>query len=224
MDYLFLKNTKIFQGITEEELQNMFACFSCTTKKYDKGSIIYYSGDVISSIGLVLSGSVTVENNDIWGNRSILDNVGPGAIFAESYALSPGETLMVDIVANENTEILFLNTGSVLNTCGNACRCHNKLIQNLLAISSQKNLNLSRHIMHTSAKTIRGRLLSYLSYQAQKQGNYEFDIPYNRQQLADYLGLDRSALSSELSKMQRDELITYRKNHFVLSQNFHDEI
>lgn len=220
MDYQFLTKTKLFQGIEEKDMKSMFACFSCKTKSYKKGDYIYHAGTKIKALGLVLSGSVTIENNDVWGNHSILDCVTPGRIFAETYALCPNEILLVDIVANEPTEILFLDTTTATTTCCNACSCHQALIRNLLQISSRKNLNLSRHIMHTSSKTIRGRLLSYLSFQAQKQGSYEFDIPFNRQQLADYLGLDRSALSSELGKMQRDGLITFRKNHFTLSSDF----
>lgn len=124
---------------------------------------------------------------------------------------------MVDIVANEPTEVLFLQTRAILNHCQKSCYSHRALLGNLLAISSQKNLHMSRHILHTSPKTIRGRLLSYLSFFAQKEGNYEFDIPFDRQQLADYLGVDRSALSNELSKMQREGILSSKKNHFKLT-------
>lgn len=118
----------------------------------------------------------------MWGNKSILDKVGPGQVFAESYACVPGEPLMVSVVAADTTEILFLDISRVLHICSNTCVFHSKLIGNLLFISSQKNLNLSRRIFHTSSKSIRGRLLSYLSFQATQHGSCDFEIPFNRQQ------------------------------------------
>ena len=167
-------------------------------------------------MGLVLSGSVCVENDDVWGNKSILDRFGAGHIFAENYACLPGEPLMVNIVAAETTEILFMNTDCMFTVCSHACGYHNKLIRNMLTISAQKTLNLSRRILHTSSKTIRGRLLSYLSHQASQQGSREFTIPFNRQKLADYLSVDRSAMSNELGKMQKEGLIKSDRNHFII--------
>ena len=123
---------------------------------------------------------------------------------------------MVNVVAAEAAQILFLNVSRVLQVCPNACGHHNTLIRNLLALSAQKNLNLSRKIFHTSPKTIRGRLLSYLSYQSMRSGSSSFTIPFNRQQLADYLNVDRSALSNELSKMKTEGLLEFQRNHFVL--------
>lgn len=218
MDYHFLAKTLLFSGIPNGEIPSMLQCLGAEQKNFKKGAEIYHAGDAVQAMGLMLSGSVNVENNDIWGNKSILDHIGAGQIFAETYACIPGEALMVSIVAVETAEILFLYTNRLLNTCKNACSHHNKLIQNLLTITAQKNLNLSRHILHTSSKTIRGRLLSYLSYQAGQQGNCQFTISFNRQQLADYLGVDRSSLSNELSKMQKDGLLTVNKNHFCLKE------
>ena len=125
---------------------------------------------------------------------------------------------MVNVVAAEICDILFINTRRLLNPCSGNCSYHNKVIRNLLTISAQKNLNLSNRIFHTSSKSTRGRLLSYLSFQATRKGVYEFSIPFNRQQLADYLNVDRSALSNELSKMQKEGILSYQKNHFRLYQ------
>ena len=216
MDYHFLSKTILFRGTSPEEVRTMLNCLSAESKQFQRGSVIYHAGDVIHSIGLVLSGSVSIENDDVWGNKSILDKVGPGHVFAETYACVPGEPLMISVVAAEPAEILFLDMSRVLHICSNACDFHSKLIRNLLAISSQKNLNLSRRIFHTSSKSIRGRLLSYLSFQATQHGSRDFEIPFNRQQLADYLSVDRSAMSNELSKMQRDGLLRLERNHFSL--------
>lgn len=216
MDYLFLSKTILFRGIAPEEIQSMMGCLQGVSKKYSKGSIIHHAGETISTMGLVLSGGVCVESDDVWGNKSILDKISAGHIFAENYACLPGEPLMVNIVAVEEAEILFMRTDCMFTVCSHTCGFHNQLIRNMLTLSAQKTLNLSRRILHTSSKSIRGRLLSYLSYQATQHGSREFDIPFNRQQLADYLSVDRSAMSNELSKMQRDGLIRFARNHFTI--------
>lgn len=216
MDHLFLSKTALFRGISPDEVKSMMSCLQAFTKRYPRGAVIHRAGDAIHSVGMVLSGSVSIENDDIWGNKSILDRVAPGQIFAETYACLPGEPLMVNVVAVEPTKVLFLNTEKMFTVCANTCTFHSKLVRNMLSISAQKSLNLSRRIMHTSSKSIRGRLLSYLSFQATKHGSLEFEIPFNRQQLADYLSVDRSAMSNELSKMQRDGLLKVERNRFVL--------
>lgn len=200
----------------------MLNCLGTAERGYTKGEQIYHSGDYVSDLGMVLSGSVLIQTDDLWGNTTVLDRIGPGQIFAETYACVPGEPLMVDVVAAEGTQVLFLNVERVLRVCSHTCAHHSKLIRNLLLLSAQKNLNLSRKIFYTSSKTIRGRLLSYLSYQARRNGTPSFTIPFNRQQLADYLNVERSALSNELSKMQRDGLLVVEKNHFTLTRNSSD--
>lgn len=216
MNFLFLSQTPLFSGIPAQEIEGMLACLGTDQRRYEKGEIIYRAGDTISALGIVLSGSVLIENDDIWGNTTVLDCVGPGQIFAETYACTPGEPLMVNVAAAEAAQILFLNVSRVLQVCPNTCTHHAALIRNLLALSAQKNLNLSRKIFHTSPKTIRGRLLSYLSEQSLRSGSRTVTLPFNRQQLADYLNVDRSALSNELSKMQRDGLIRVERNCFIL--------
>lgn len=216
MDFIFLSGTPLFTGISVCEAEKMLWCLGAEERCFLKGEVIYREGEIIRDLGIVLSGSVQIENDDLWGNKSILDRIGPGNVFAETYASVPSEPMLVRVVAAQRAEILFLDVTRILEGCSNCCSWHNRLIRNLLEISAQKNLNLSRRIFHTSSKTIRGRLLSYLSFQARKQGSDSFVIPFNRQQLADYLSVDRSALSNELSKMQKDGLLTFCRNQFSL--------
>ena len=216
MDYYFLSRTILFRGIVPEDVESLLHCLSAEVRTYQRGNVIYCAGDTVSSLGLVLTGSVSIENDDVWGNKSILDKVGPGQVFAETYACVSGAPLMISVVAAEASDILFLNMARALELCSGACPFHSKLLRNLLSASAQKNLALSRRIFHTSAKSIRGRLLSYLSHLAAQHGSREFDIPFNRQQLADYLSVDRSAMSNELSKMQRDGLLHVDRNHVIL--------
>ena len=216
MDKNFLSKTILFQGISPDEVQGMLGCLGGETKSYRKGNVIYHMGEIIHSIGIVLSGSVSIENNDVWGNKSILEKAGPGQVFAEAYACIPNEPLMISIVATEPTEILFLDVNRVLHVCSNACSHHSRVIRNLLSVSFKKNLGMTRRIFHTSSKSIRGRLLSYLSFQANQHDSCDFEIPFSRQQLADYLSVDRSAMSNELSKMQKEGLLQVDRNHFTL--------
>ena len=218
MDFLFLTETPLFRGTTAQDLEAMLACLGTDVRSYEKGQMIYRAGEVISSLGIMLSGSALIENDDIWGNTTVLDCVGPGQIFAETYACTPDEPLMVNVTAAEDTEVLLLHIGQVLEPCAKVCPRHLRLLRNLLTLSAGKNLQLSRRVLHTSPKSIRKRLLSYFSECIKRTGSYEFDIPYNRQQLADYLNVERSALSNELSLMQRDGLIRYEKSHFAVTE------
>lgn len=223
MNTFFLSNTPLFHGIREDEIKEMLSCLNAREKTYKKDEVVFRSGSSVTEIGLVLSGSVNIVVNFYWGNSHIFGHVGKGQVFGENYAAIPGKELICDIVACEETEVLFLNMQNMLTTCRRGCSFHTRIIQNLLRISAQKNLNLSTRMRHTASKSLRERLLSYLSEQALEQGSTQFTIPFDRQQLADYLAVDRSAMSNELSKMQKDGLITYHRNEFTLSEAAHHE-
>lgn len=217
MDYSFLSHTALFHGIREQEIQGMLPCLNAHEKKYHKNEIILRVGSTTSEIGLVETGSVNVVVNFYWGNSHIFGHIGKGDVFAQNFAAIPGRELNCDVVAAEDTEVLFVDIHRLLSTCQSRCPQHRYLIHNLFRISAQKSQNLFNRMMHTAPKSIRDRLISYLSEQAIENRSPRFSIPFTRQQLADYLGVDRSALSNELSKMQQDGLITYRKNEFVLN-------
>lgn len=202
-----LTQTSLFSGISQADLSALLSCLAAVERRYSKGAVILAEGEPTQWMGLVLEGRAIISCADVWGKSSILGFAEPGAVFGEAYACVPGEALLISVCAAEETRVLFLNVGKLLTVCGNACPFHARLIRNLLSISAGKNLQLSRRIFHTTPKSIRGRLQSYFSECAKKSGRLTFKLPFNRQQLADYLGVDRSAMSSELSKMQRDGLI-----------------
>ena len=216
-----LSKIPIFQGIAEEEITSLLQCLQATERTYQKGETILSEGSITENMGIVLSGMALISCGDIWGNTSVLGHVTPGSVFAEVYACIPGEPLLITVSAAEDTTVLFMNVGRILSTCTNACPFHTRLARNLLTVCAHKSLQLSQRILHTSSKSIRGRLMSYFSQCAKQAGNSTFQIPYNRQQLADYLGVDRSAMCHELSKMQKEGLISYEKNRFSLN-NIHD--
>lgn len=216
-----LSKIPIFQGIEEPEIASLLQCLQATERTYQKGETILSEGSITENMGIVLSGMALISCGDIWGNTSVLGHVTPGSVFAEVYACIPGEPLLITVSAAEDTTVLFMNVGRILSTCTNACPFHTRLARNLLTVCAHKSLQLSQRILHTSSKSIRGRLMSYFSQCAKQTGNHTFQIPYNRQQLADYLGVDRSAMCHELSKMQKEGLISYEKNRFLL-KNIHD--
>ncbi len=207
----------ILAGITEEEYREMQSLHCVKIQHYIKGTPVFLSGDITQELGIVLRGQITIENIDLWGNRSILSSVPTGSAFAETYAIS-GQPLMVDAIASEESDILLLKAALLLSPGYASESWQPKLIRNLLRLSTQKNLNLSNRIFCTAPKKIRSRLLMYLSNCAIQKGSSEFDIPFDRQELADYLNLDRSALSKELGKMKTEGLLDFRKNHFILYQ------
>ena len=205
----------LFEAMSEAELADMQALHCMRTKVFEKNAVILHSGDRVRNLGIVLNGSVLIENVNVWGDKSILSRVEPGQVFAESYALC-GEPLLVDAVAAERAEILFLHLDIVLSPEYSGRPWHARLMQRLTLMTARKNLVLSRRIFCTSPRSVRERLLTYLSGQTLQCGSAEFDIPFNRQQMADYLNLDRSALSKELGRMRDEGLLSFRKNHFRL--------
>ena len=211
-----LSNTQLFRGLEETEITALLHCLNAAERSYKKGQVILSEGSITENIGVVLYGRAMISCSDIWGNSSVLGNVAPGSVFAEVYACIPGQPMLVTVSAAEDTSVLFMNVGRVLTTCTNSCVFHTKLVQNLLTVCAYKSLQLSQRIQHTSSKSIRGRLMSYFSDCAKHFGSNSFFIPYNRQQLADYLNVDRSTMCNELSKMQKDGIIEYNKNQFFI--------
>ena len=211
-----IRSSQLFSGISESELTAMLSCLRAEKKGFPKEAFVLRAGDTAESIGLVLTGSVLVIQEDIWGNRNILSKARPGQSFAAAFACAPGSVLDVSVIAETPVTVLFLNVKRVLNVCPSACAHHSRIIRNLLGELAEKNLRFSEKLTHMGQRTTRAKLMSYFSAEAQRLGKYEFDIPFSRQQLADYLAVERSGLSIELGKMRDEGLLDFHKNHFVL--------
>lgn len=214
MDFSLLQHSTLFQGLEPAEWEQALPALDVTERTYEENEMIFAAGDCTERMGLVLSGSVTIESGDIWGNRTVLSHIGAGQFFAETYALL-GESMLVDVRANEGCRIAFFRLAALQGPE----RWAAKLTRNLLSISARKNLTLSLRSFHTAPKAVRERVTAYLATAALRTGENEFDIPFDRQQMADYLNLDRTALSKELGRMRRDGIIDFRKNHFVLRRS-----
>lgn len=219
----FLNRTPLFVGIREEDLPKLLDCLRAKVSSYRKQDVILLAGQPVSSVGVVLSGQVQVVREDFMGNRDIVAGLGPGDLFAESYSFVSADSLPVTVLSATDSEVLWVQCGRIVSPCSSACGFHAKLIENMLSILASKNILLNRKIEHLSKRTTREKLLSYLSDQAARSGGREFDIPFSRQELADYLCVDRSAMSSELSKLQREGVLHFCRNHFLLDQTRGDD-
>ena len=211
-----VRSAPLFSGISEEELAAMLSCLNAEKRNFPKDAFVLRAGDTVESIGLMLSGSVLILQEDIWGDRNILSKAGPGQTFAVAFACAPGSPLNVSILSETPVIAMFLNAKRVLNVCPSACAHHSRIIRNLLGELAEKNLRFSEKLTHMGQRSTRAKLMSYFSAEAQRLGTYEFDIPFSRQQLADYLGVERSGLSLALGKMKKDGLLDFYKSHFIL--------
>lgn len=210
-----VQTCRLFDTMNDTEIKHALDFFRARIKHYDKGAVIFSAGSKAVSLGIVLSGSVTVQSDDLWGNRTILTLVSEGDFFAETYAILH-ETLLVDVVANTHSKILFLDIGGLREISEMKNTWGARFLSNLLIIAARKNLTLASRSFDTAPKAVRGRVMSYLNGIALKKHAHSFEIPFDRQQLADYLNVERTALSKELGKMKRDGLIDVRKNRFTV--------
>lgn len=211
-----LQRCALFAGMNPQEIETLLTCLRPMRRTYPKDAVIWQEGEHVQNVGLVLRGRVVILRDDFWGNRSILGESTTGDLFGESYACASGAPLMVSVIAAEECEILFVGIAQAMSMCTQTCSFHLRLIQNIIGILAGKNLMLSRKIDHLSRRSTREKLLAYLSDQAEAQGSSSFQIPFNRQELADYLSVDRSALSQVLGCMKREGLLDFQRSHFTL--------
>lgn len=211
-----IKKSKLFLGLEEHEIKSMLSCLSATTHEYKKNEYVLYAGEIITCFEMVLSGSVHVIKEDFWGNKSILSEISEGQLFGETYACAFNVPLNVSVTCIQDTKTLRMDVKRIITSCPTACTFHTRLIQNLIMVIAGKNLMLTEKIEHMAQRTTRNKLISYLSEQSQKANNPSFMIPYNRQQLADFLCVDRSAMSNELCKMREEGIIEFNKNKFKM--------
>ena len=202
--------------MTDDELKGLLECFHARIKKYEKEEMVIRQGDIISNIYLILEGGVNIEKDSYWGRRIIISRLGKNDNLALSFVGSKNVESSVDAITVEDTLILILSYEKCTSMCQNACTRHKVLINNLFQILSKENIELIQKIENVSQKSIRDKILTYLSNEAQKNHSDKFTIKFNRQDLADYLNVDRSAMSFELSKLQKEGLIKYNKNQFEL--------
>lgn len=211
-----LKQTKLFSGVGDDEISSMLSCLGATLRVYKKGEFVLRQGERLSDIMVLVEGNLHIQSDDYWGNRSILGEICAGEMFGEAYAAPESGALLNDVAAVTDSAVVCFDVKRILTSCSSACRFHTIVVQNLFFAISEKNRKLVQKLGVLSKRSTREKLISYLSEQSKKQNSASFSIPFNRQQLADFLSVDRSAMSNELCKMRDEGLIRFEKNRFVL--------
>lgn len=210
-----LKNCCLFENIDDENLLSMLSCIGAEVRSYLKNQYIFTEGETVSDIGIMLNGTARIVRVDFYGNRSIVANIEPSEVFGESFACAERKSIPVNVIAEKDCEVLLIDNRKVLQPCCNACEFHNLIIFNLMKSIASKNLILNQKIEIISKRTTREKLMTYLLMQAKKYGS-SFTVPYNRQELADFLEVDRSGLSAEISRLRKENVIECRQNFFRL--------
>lgn len=211
-----LRDCSLFADIENENLTRMLACLGAKVVEFDRKHTVLAEGNPAKHIGIVLSGSVQIMQIDYYGNRSLLGTAGAGELFCEAFACAQVNSIPVTVVANEKSEIMLIDCGHILHTCSNNCEFHRRLIFNLMTTLAQKNLGYYQKIEIISKRTTRDKLMTYLMLCAKRAGSNAFSIPFDRQELADYLEVDRSGLSAEISKLRKEGVFLNTKKHFEL--------
>ena len=211
-----LKHTQLFSGVGNEEISSMLNCLQAKLLTFKKGDYVFREGEHIDNICVLVHGKLLVQHDDFWGNRNIVNIIRVGEMFGEAYIAPESGALINDVIAAENCHIVFFDFKRILTVCPTACRFHSMVIQNLFFSISEKNRKLVQKISHMSKRSTRSKLISYLSEEAKRHNNSHFTIPFTRQQLADFLCVDRSAMSNELCKMRDEGLLLFDKNEFTL--------
>lgn len=206
----------LFQEIKSDDISGLLTCLGAVVRKFPKNQHILSEGDPATLVGILLSGGASIVNRDIYGNRNIVSQVNPGELFGESFACSDTKTLPVSVEATTDSEVMLMDCHRITTSCSNACRFHNQMIYNLLQIVATRNLEFHKKLEILSKRTTRDKLIAYLLSEAKRAGSDSFTIPYDRQGLADYLGVERSAMSNELGKLQREGILKTYRSHFTI--------
>ncbi len=211
-----IKKCPLFYGIEEENLIKMLGCLGARVESFDKKYTIIAEGSPAKYIGIVLSGSAQIFQIDYYGNKSIIGNIAPSQVFAEAFACAEMSSVPVTVIASEPSDIMIIDCNRILHTCSNNCGFHRQLIFNLLRDLAKKTLMFHQKIEITSKRSTREKLMAYLLAFAKQAGSDSFDIPFDRQELADYLEVDRSGLSAEISKLRNEGVLQSVRKHFEL--------
>lgn len=211
-----LRKCHLFENIENENLISMLGCLGAKVERFDKKYTIMAEGSPAKHIGIVLSGSAQISQVDFNGNRSILSSIEPSENFAEAFACAEIQELPISVIANEPCEIMLIDCNRILHTCSNNCNFHRQLIFNLMKNLATKNVQFYQKIEITSKRSTREKLMTYLIFQSKKNNSNSFEIPFDRQELADYLEVDRSGLSAEISKLRKEGILNSNKKHFEL--------
>ena len=218
MDKYFdiLDTCSLFENVGRENYQKILLCFGARIISVKKGSAVFHEGEAATRVGIVLTGTVQTVQDDYFGNRSILSMACPGQLFAEGFACAGVDTIPVSVVATTDSEVMLIDCSHIMTLCHNVCTFHHQMIRNLLHSVAQSNLQLNQKIEILSKRTTREKVMAYLLSEAKIHDSDAFTIPYDRQELADYLGVERSAMSTVIGQLRDEGIIEVNRRHFKL--------
>lgn len=211
-----LMRSSLFQGVAEHELEAMLNCLTATERKYKKNDVILLAGAKVTSVGILMEGSAQITRDDAEGNRTILSELGRADLFAEAYVAAASDEIPITVIATSDCRIVWIPFGKIIGTCSVACDFHRTLVQNMMRVIAMKNILMNEKMRILSCKTTKEKLMTYLSDYSEHVGKDRFKIPFSRNELADFLSVDRSAMSRELSKLREEGYLNYHKNEFEL--------
>lgn len=213
-----LKKMKLFEGVDDNGIAAMLECLNARLCNYKKGEFVFRQGDIITCFAVPVEGRLLIQSDDYWGNRSIISAVEVGELFGEAYAAG-NEPFPNSTMAVEESKVILFDANGIMGGCAESCKFHSLVVQNLFFIISEKNRRLMQKLGYMSKRTMREKLISYLSEEAKRSRSGTFSIPFDRQQLADFLSVERSAMSRELCRMRDEGMLLFRKNTFTLLGN-----
>lgn len=211
-----LEKCPLFKGVQRDDISGILKCFEVKIKEYRKGETVFLQGDAVNFFGIVLEGSIQIIRNDYYGNRSIVTTTMPSQLFAETFAFTKASSVPLSAWASSDSTIMLINPEKIIGQCSRACSFHSRIISNLIKVMASKNLEINKKLEIVSKRTTRDKLMTYLFLTSQELGIKSFTVPFNRQELADYLEVDRSGLSAEISKLKKDGKLLCRRSEFTI--------
>lgn len=211
-----LEKCPLFKGVQRDDISGVLKCLEVKIKEYRKGETVFLQGDTVCFFGVVLEGSIQIIRNDYYGNRSIVTTAMPSQLFAETFAFAKASAVPLSAWACGDSTVMFINPEKIIGRCSKACSFHNRIISNLIKVMASKNLEINKKLEIISKRTTRDKLMTYLFLTSQELGTKSFTVPFNRQELADYLEVDRSGLSAEIGKLKKDGKLLCRRSEFTV--------
>ena len=211
-----LKKSPLFQGVDDNDLEAMLSCLGATERKYWKNDVILLAGSRVTSVGILIDGNAQITRDDAEGNRAILSDLEKADLFAEAYVAAGSIEVPITVIATSDCRIVWIPFNKIVGSCSNACGFHKTLVQNMMRVIAVKNIWMNEKMRILSCKTTKEKLMTYLSDYSERVGKNKFKIPFSRNELADFLSVDRSAMSRELSKLRDEGYLNYHKNEFEL--------
>ena len=211
-----LMMTSLFQDVSENDLEAMLSCLGAAERKYRKNDVILLAGTKVTSVGIMVEGHAQITRDDAEGNRAILSELEKADLFAEAYVAAGSMEIPVTVIATTDCRIVWIPFSKIVGMCSTACDFHRTLVQNMMRVIAMKNIMMNEKMRILSCKTTKEKLITYLSDYSERVGKNKFKIPFTRNELADFLSVDRSAMSRELSRLRDEGFLNYHKNEFEL--------